>query len=40
LSKGPQNGVEAEGKVSGNILEKAPAEARAKLSDDPFNIGP
>lgn len=39
-SKVSENGVKAEGNVTGDILEKAPAQSVAKLVDDPGNVGP
>lgn len=33
-------GVEAEGKMSGHVLEEAPTQLVAKFSDDPLDVGP
>lgn len=40
FSKVSHDGVKPEGNVPGDILEKAPSEAVAKLVDDPGDVGP
>lgn len=38
--KRPQNGLKAEGKMAGDILEKTPAQAISEFADDPLDVGP